>query len=81
MQFQSNVLNTNIKRPKNIETTVMGAAYFAGLAVGFWKDIDEIKKVWQSDTNFYPNKNRAIYKKGIIGWRKAVDALQYYSKL
>jgi len=81
MQFQSNVLNTNIKRPKIIETTVMGAAYFAGLAIGFWKDIDEIKNVWQADTNFYPNKKRTIYEKGIIGWRKAIDALQYYSNL
>ena len=80
MQFQSDVLNTNTVRPKVIETTVMGAAYLAGLAVGYWKDLEEIQKIWQTDVNFTPTENRATIEEGIKGWHRAIDALQHWTK-
>ncbi|WP_086475688.1 glycerol kinase GlpK [Arenibacter amylolyticus] len=80
MQFQSDVLNTNTVRPKVIETTVMGAAYLAGLAVGYWKDLEEIQKIWQTDVNFTPTENRATIEEGIKGWHRAIDALQHWAK-
>lgn len=55
MQFQSDVLSQRVIRPKSIETTALGAAYLAGLAVGYWKDIDEISKQWSIDSTFEPD--------------------------
>ena len=49
MQFQSDVMNTQVIRPKNLETTALGAAYLAGLAVGYWESIEEIKSLWEKD--------------------------------
>ncbi|CDD35614.1 glycerol kinase [Roseburia sp. CAG:309] len=46
MQFQADMLNVDVLRPKCVETTALGAAYLAGLAVGYWKDIDDIRKNW-----------------------------------
>ncbi|MDA3904699.1 MAG: glycerol kinase GlpK [Bacteroidales bacterium] len=80
MQFQSDVLNTITVRPKVIETTVMGAAFLAGLAIGFWKNLEEIQEIWQTDVYFTPSKERENFEKGIKGWHKAIDALQYWSK-
>lgn len=56
MQFQANVLGEKVIRPKITETTALGAAYLAGLAVGYWKNIDEIKQQWQVDRVFEPEK-------------------------
>lgn len=56
MQFQSDVLAQTVIRPHTIETTALGAAYLAGLAVGFWNDIDEVKKQWTVDSTFEPDK-------------------------
>lgn len=58
MQFQADVLSQNVLRPQTIETTALGAAYLAGLAVGFWKDIDEIKTQWRVDTCFKPDQQK-----------------------
>ena len=80
MQFQANVMNTTTVRPKVIETTVMGAAFLAGLAVGFWENLDEIQKIWQSDQRFSPEPAREKFQIGINGWKRAVDACQYFSK-
>ena len=80
MQFQSDVLNTVTVRPKVVETTAMGAAFLAGLAIGYWKDSEEIQKIWQVDTYFNPNKEREAIEKNIKGWYKAIDALEYWSK-
>lgn len=80
MQFQSDVLNTVTVRPKVIETTVMGAAYLAGLAVGYWKDLEEIQEIWQADVHFKPDPDRGKFEEGINGWKKAVDTLQYWTK-
>ena len=73
MQFQADVMKTKVIRPKNLETTALGAAYLAGLAVGFWKDVEEIKSMWQKDREFEPDMPDAEVEKRIKGWKKAVQ--------
>jgi glycerol kinase len=72
MQFQSDILGVPVERPKVIETTAMGAAYLAGLAVGFWKDQSMIAQRRKIDRRFNPmmseDKRKALYD----GWKKAV---------
>lgn len=80
MQFQADVINTVTIRPKIIETTAMGAAFLAGLAVGYWQNPDEIQKIWQTDVLFTPDTDRTKFEQGIKGWTKAVDALNYWAK-
>lgn len=80
MQFQADVLNTMTIRPKIVETTVMGAAYLAGLAVGFWKSQEEIKDIWQTDVEFHPTENREDINAGIEGWYKAIKALEFWTE-
>ncbi|WP_214736915.1 MULTISPECIES: glycerol kinase GlpK [unclassified Exiguobacterium] len=74
MQFQSDILNVPVERPEVSETTALGAAYLAGLAVGFWKDQAEVKDQWKLDKKFDPNMDEshreALYK----GWQHAVEA-------
>ncbi len=79
MQIQADVLNTATIRPKIIETTVMGAAFLAGLAVGYWQDLEEIQKLWQTDVRFTPTTNRDSIEESIRGWYKAIDALQHWT--
>ena len=81
MQFQSDVLNTVTVRPKVVETTAMGAAFLAGLAVGYWESPEEIQDIWQIDTSFIPTKSREAVTKQIKGWYKAIDALEYWTKI
>lgn len=81
MQFQADVLNTATVRPKVVETTVMGAAYLAGLAVGFWDSLEEIQEIWQSDVTFRPTTERTEIEQNIKGWYRAIDAVEYWSKL
>jgi glycerol kinase len=80
MQFQADVLNTVTLRPKIVETTAMGAAFLAGLAVGYWDDLEEIKQIWQTDTYFNPTQDREEIDINIKGWYKAIDALKYWAK-
>jgi len=80
MQCQADVLNTITVRPKIVETTVMGAAFLAGLAVGYWSDLEEIKDIWESEHRFIPNQDRTEIKAGIKGWYKAINALEYWTK-
>ncbi len=80
MQFQADVLDTETVRPKIIETTVMGAAFLAGLAVGYWKTQEEIEAMWQTDKRFQPTKEREDIEKGIGGWYKAINALEHWTK-
>ncbi|MCM1504983.1 MAG: glycerol kinase GlpK [Muribaculum sp.] len=72
MQFQSDILNTEVLRPKVTETTALGAAYLAGLAVGYWKNIDEIKEQWQVEQSFKPVLDEEKVKREIEGWHDAV---------
>ncbi|GAB3227961.1 glycerol kinase GlpK [Hymenobacter seoulensis] len=80
MQFQADVLNTSIIRPRITETTALGAAYLAGLAVGFWSSFEEIQGLAQPDTTFRPNANRAGIKQAIADWHRAVQALQVWAQ-
>jgi glycerol kinase len=80
MQFQADVLNTVAVRPKVVETTVMGAAFLAGLAVGFWSGLEEIEALWESERRFVPVENRETVEEGIKGWYRAIKALEYWSK-
>lgn len=73
MQVQADVLQTKVVRPKITETTAMGAAYLAGLAVGYWDSIDDIKKQWQVDQTFQPAAPEA-QGTNMKGWQKAVKA-------
>ena len=73
MQFQSSLLGVPVVRPKVTETTALGAAYLAGLAVGYWKDQREIAAQWQVDRRFTPAMKPAQRKQLEKGWRKALD--------
>jgi glycerol kinase len=72
MQFQADVLNVPVVRPKVAETTSLGAAYAAGLAVGFWRDLDELKRNWGRDREWKPAMDSKVRKKLYSGWKKAV---------
>ncbi|WP_117880179.1 glycerol kinase GlpK [Aureibaculum luteum] len=80
MQFQADVLNTITVRPKVVETTAMGAAFLAGLAVGYWESPDEIQEIWQTDMHFKPTEDRKQIKEEIKGWYRAIDALEYWTR-
>ena len=80
MQFQADVLNTCTVRPQIIETTVMGAAYLAGLAVGFWKDQEEIQNIWQTDVTFEPSSEREVIDESIAAWYRAIKAVEFWTQ-
>ncbi|HEY8911319.1 MAG TPA: glycerol kinase GlpK [Desulfosporosinus sp.] len=72
MQFQADILEVSVERPQAIETTAMGAAYLAGLAVGFWRDMEELKASWRLDRRFEPDMSIERRTKLYKGWQKAV---------
>src|SRR5450432_118847 len=80
MQFQADLLNCKVIRPEITETTALGAAYLAGLAVGFWKDTNEIAKWWKSEREFQPATLTPAIRAGMESWRQAVVAAQVWSK-
>lgn len=80
MQFQSDILNTNVVRPKITETTALGAAYLAGLAVKFWSSIDELQKYWQQDRAFSPTMQSDERTELQKNWKKAVHAAEAWTK-
>lgn len=73
MQFQADILGVQVERPVVIETTSLGAAYLAGLAVGYYKDRDEIKEHWQISRSFLPAMNQEKKQELLSGWKKAVE--------
>jgi glycerol kinase len=80
MQFQADILKTNVVRPEVTEVTAIGAAYLAGLAIGFWSDIDEIQQQWQINRSFEPDA--ALNSDEMVkGWNKAVAALKVWTEL
>lgn len=79
MQFQADILHTKVVRPRITETTAMGAAYLAGLAVGYWKDLEEISSQWQMDKCFTPDGNAHKREEWISGWNKAVKAAKSWA--
>lgn len=78
MQFQADILNTQIERSEVMETTALGAAYLAGLATGFWKDLDEIKKYWNKDATFEPKMAEEQREDLYEGWKNAVEATRVF---
>ena len=74
MQFQSDMLNCKVVRPKITETTALGAAYLAGLAVGFWKNVEEIQQQWQVEQTFTPAMETETRNRLVNGWQRAVNA-------
>lgn len=79
MQFQSDLLQANVVRPKITETTALGAAYLAGLAVDYWSGLKEIKQQWQVDQIFYPGIGWEETKGLITGWKRAVRAAEAWA--
>ena len=72
MQFQADILGVPVVRPAVIETTALGAAYAAGLAVGFWKDLDELRANWREDTRWEPQFTAEDREERLAMWKKAV---------
>ena len=79
LQTQADINGAPVLRPRCVETTAMGAAYLAGLAVGFWKDLEEIKANWAVDREFTPQISQQDRTARICGWKKAVAATQSWS--
>jgi glycerol kinase len=73
MQFQADLLEVPVVRPRITETTALGAAYLAGLAVGYWKDAQEIAGQWQAERVFNPAMPRVQAHALLSGWRRAVE--------
>jgi len=73
MQLQADILGVPVVRPVVAETTALGAAYAAGLAVGFWQDVDEMRRNWQADRQWEPSWTADRRESGHAGWRKAVE--------
>lgn len=72
MQFRSDILRSRVVRPTVTETTARGAAYLAGLAVGYWKSLDDISGQWEADRCFEPQQSQEYADKAVAGWRDAV---------
>jgi glycerol kinase len=72
MQFQADLLGVPVIRPKVTETTALGAAYAAGLAVGFWNDLGELRANWSEDKRWEPNMDTAERERQMRLWQKAV---------
>lgn len=79
MQFQADILGIDIARAKNLETTALGAAFLAGLAVGYWKDMDALKELNETGQLFQASMNEARKEKLYKGWKRAVRATQVYA--
>jgi glycerol kinase len=73
MQFQADILNIPVVRPKNAETTAAVAAYLAGLAVDYWSSVDELSDMWERDKVFEPNMSDAEREDLLVGWHRAVE--------
>lgn len=72
LQFQADIINTQVERPSCLETTALGAAYLGGLAVGYWRDTQEIAANWRRDSEFCPNMADTQRKELLAGWNRAV---------
>ena len=79
-QFQADILGVTVSRPENVETTAMGAAFLAGLAVGVWKDTDQIKAFWKEDRSFQLSQSQEKVDQCLRGWRRAVERAKGWAK-
>ena len=73
MQFQADILQTSVIRPHILETTALGAAYLAGIAVGFWEGVSEVDKKWQKDATFAPSPPSDALQKLVFNWNRALE--------
>jgi len=80
MQFQADLLGVPVVRPRVTETTALGAAYLAGLAVGYWQDGEEIGAQWRADRSFEPGMSRDQVESLMAGWRKAVGRAKNWAE-
>ena len=80
MQFQSDLLNIPVVKPKITETTALGAAYLAGLAVGYWSSIDEIQEQWQTDITYHASIDDIQRRHLSNDWRRAIRAAQVWAE-
>jgi len=80
MQFQADLLQAKVVRPKITETTALGAAYLAGMAVKYWSSVDEIRSQWQIDRTFTPLMRFGETEPLIKGWKRAVSAAKEWAK-
>ena len=80
MQFEADILKASVKRPKVVEVTALGAAYLAGLTVGYWKDLDDIKNNKEIERIFYPSMEDKKRSESIHGWHKAIRLCQRHEK-
>jgi glycerol kinase len=78
MQFQSDILSTDIMLPACLETTALGVAYLAGLASGFYKDIAEIKSIHSYQAIFHPSMDEKVVKEKYDGWKNAIEATRRF---
>jgi len=80
LQSQADISRSTVIRPRCVETTAMGAAYLAGLAVGYWKDLDDIRKNWTVDREFDPGISEEETLKRVKGWKKAVACARFWAE-
>ena len=80
MQFQADVVDATVVRPKCIETTALGAAYLAGLATGYWRDKEEIRKNWQQGAEFISSMDAGKREALLKGWHKAVKCARVWAE-
>ncbi len=73
MQFQADILDTKVIRPRDTETTALGAAYLAGLAVGYWDSVESIRQQWTIDSTFLPTEDRQRVQAAVQGWQAAIQ--------
>ncbi len=81
MQFQADVLDTEVHRPKVTEVTALGAAYLAGLAVGFWDGLEELQGKAEIDRSFAPHHDEEKRQRRYKGWKRAVKCAQAWAEL
>ena len=72
MQFQADILRTDVLKPEYLETTALGAAYLAGLAVGYWQSKEEIRTNWKLRTTYHPQMDKELAEHKLKGWARAV---------
>lgn len=80
MQFQSDIMQVDVVRPKIIETTALGAAYLAGLAVGFWSSVEDIQGYWKADQTYHPKMEEGQRSRLVSGWNRAVKAAMAWAQ-
>lgn len=80
MQFQSDITGKRLRRPIVRETTALGAAYLAGLAVGFWKSLDEVRDHWTIDRVYEPEMDEETRRRVLRGWDAAVKCARIWGQ-